>query len=182
MTKNIEFRKFRGFHRFRGLPMHSLVTPALSEIKYERRWRKVPWKKTKVLTFGQNILTKAWCKNNWGVVDDNPYLHYTVVLHYITFRLPFFLKAEDLRSYKYFHLSKRKPISSHRKKDKIILGSHVYKEVIKSSSCSEIFREIFPLALNCLHEGGQGRLTLWLRKHLISTRKKIENSESYMKN
>ena len=68
------------------------------------------------------------------------------------------------------------------KKDKIILGSHVYKEVIKSSSCSEIFREIFPLALNCLHKEGQGRLTLWLRKHLISTRKKIENSESYMKN
>ena len=41
----------------------------------------------------------------------------------------------------------------------------------------------FSPALNCLHEGGQGRLTLWLRKHFkISTRKKIENSQSYMKN
>ena len=40
----------------------------------------------------------------------------------------------------------------------------------------------FSPALNCLHEGGQGRLTLWLRKHFkISTRKKIENSQSYMK-
>ena len=105
-------------------------------------------------------------------------------LYYITLHLDVnFLKLEDLRSNKYFHLSKRKPTSSHRKKGKIILGSHVYKEVIKSSSCSEIFREIFPLALNCLHEGGQGRLTLWLRKHFkISTRKKIENSQSYMKN
>ena len=182
MTKNIEFRKFRGFHRFRGLPMHSLVTPALSEINYERRWRKVPWKKTKVLTFGQNILTKAWCKNNWGVVDDNPYLHYTVVLHYITFRRQFFWneKIYDLTNISIWVRESLQVLIE--KKDKIILGSHVYKEVIKSSSCSEIFREIIPLALNCLHERGQGRLTLWLRKHLISTRRKIENSESYMKN
>ena len=175
MTKNIEFR------RFRGLPMRSLVTPTLSEINYERRWRRVPWKKTKVLTFGQNILTKAWCKNNWGVVDYNPYLHYTVVLQYITFRRQFFLnqKIYDLTNISIWVRESLQVLIV--KKDKIILGSHVYKKVIKSSSCSEIFREIFPLALNCLHEGGQGRLTLWLRKHLISTRRKMENSQSYMK-
>ena len=44
------------------------------------------------------------------------------------------------------------------------------------------FHKIFPSALDCLHEGGQGPVTLWLRNHSISTRKEIESYRSYMKN
>ena len=37
--------------------------------------REIPdYEETKVLTFEQNILIEVWWKNNWGVIDDNPYL------------------------------------------------------------------------------------------------------------
>ena len=104
-------------------------------------------------------------------------------LYYITFRRQFFLnqKIDNLTNSSIWVRESLQVLI--KEKDKIFLGKHVYKKVIKSSSCSEIFCEIFPPAPNCLHEGGQGRLTLWLRKHFkISTRKKIENSQSYMKN
>ena len=103
-------------------------------------------------------------------------------LYYITFRRQFVWnqKIDDLTNSSIWVRESLQVLI--KEKDKIFLGKHVYKKVIKSSSCSEIFCEIFPPAPNCLHEGGQGRLTLWLRKHLISTRKKIENSQSYMKN
>ena len=103
-------------------------------------------------------------------------------LYYITFRRQFFLnqKIDNLTNSSIWVRESLQVLI--KEKDKIFLGKHVYKKVIKSSSCSEIFCEIFPPAPNCLHEGGQGRLTLWLRKHLISTRKKVENSQSYMKN
>ena len=103
-------------------------------------------------------------------------------LYYITFRRQFVWnqKIDDLTNSSIWVRESLQVLI--KEKDKITLGKHVWKEVIKSSSCSEIFREIFPQALNCLYEGGQGRVTLWLRKHLISTRKEIESSQSYMKN
>ena len=97
-------------------------------------------------------------------------------LYYNTFRRQFFWnqKIDDLTNSSIWVRESLQVLI--KEENKIVLGRHVYKEVIKSSSCSEI------TVLNCLHEGGQGRVTLWLRKHVISTRKKIENSQSYMKN
>ena len=64
-----------------------------------------------------------------------------------------------------------------KKNGEIILIKHVKKEeVIKSWSCSEIFMSFS--SLDWLREGGQGRVTLLLPNHSISTRKEIESSQS----
>ena len=100
-------------------------------------------------------------------------------LYYITFRRQFFWnqKIDNLTNSSIWVREGLQVLI--KEKDEIFLGKHVYKKVIKKFV---MLRDFSP-ALNCLHEGGQGRLTLWLRKHFkISTRKKIENSQSYMKN
>ena len=94
-------------------------------------------------------------------------------LYYIAFRRQFnYLKTGDPRPNTSFNWLKERLKVLTKKNGEMILIKHVKKEeVIKSWSCSEIFMSFS--SLDWLREGGQGRVTLLLPNHSISTRKEI---------